>query len=91
MTAHDAFGYFGNRYGIEVVGLQGISTAAEAGLQDVNRLVDLIVERRIPAIFVESSVRMNGSRIRISSSCQVFALETGPARANAHNTASNHR
>ncbi len=56
VTAHDAFGYFGARYGIRVVGLQGISTAAEAGLQDVNRLVNLIVARKIPAIFVESSV-----------------------------------
>lgn len=56
VTAHDAFGYFGARYGIRVVGLQGISTAAEAGLQDVNRLVNLIVDRKIPAIFVESSV-----------------------------------
>jgi manganese/zinc/iron transport system substrate-binding protein len=56
VTAHDAFGYFGRRYGIEVVGIQGISTLAEAGLQDVERVVDLVVERRIPAIFVESSV-----------------------------------
>lgn len=56
VTAHDAFGYFGDRYRIEVVGLQGISTAAEAGLQDVDRLVTLIVERKIPAVFVESSV-----------------------------------
>jgi len=56
VTAHDAFGYFGDRYDIEVVGLQGISTAAEAGLKDVDRLVDLIVDRKIPAVFVESSV-----------------------------------
>ncbi len=56
VTAHDAFGYFGARYGIKVVGLQGISTAAEAGLQDVGRLVNLIVDRKIPAIFIESSV-----------------------------------
>lgn len=56
ITAHDAFGYFGRRYGIEVVGLQGISTLSEAGLQDVERVVDLVVEREIPAIFVESSV-----------------------------------
>ncbi len=56
VTAHDAFGYFGDRYGIEVVGLQGISTLAEAGLQDMDRVVDLVVEREIPAIFVESSV-----------------------------------
>ncbi|HEX2252860.1 MAG TPA: zinc ABC transporter substrate-binding protein [Thermoanaerobaculia bacterium] len=56
VTAHDAFGYFGERYGMEVVGLQGISTLAEAGLQDVERVVDLVVERGVPAMFVESSV-----------------------------------
>ena len=56
ITAHDAFGYFGRRYGLEVIGIQGISTLAEAGLQDVERVVDLIVERRVPALFVESSV-----------------------------------
>ena len=56
VTAHDAFGYFGARYGIEVVGIQGISTLSEAGLQDVDRVVDLVVERRIKALFVESSV-----------------------------------
>ena len=55
-TAHDAFGYFGRAYGLEVIGLQGISTVAEYGINDVNRLVDLIVERGIKAIFVESSV-----------------------------------
>lgn len=56
VTAHDAFGYFGERYGIEVVGIQGISTLAEAGLQDVQRVVDLVVDRGIGALFVESSV-----------------------------------
>jgi manganese/zinc/iron transport system substrate-binding protein len=56
ITAHDAFGYFGRRYGIRVVGLQGISTLAEAGLKDVERVVDEIVAKKIPAIFVESSV-----------------------------------
>jgi manganese/zinc/iron transport system substrate-binding protein len=56
ITAHDAFGYFGRRYGMEVIGIQGISTLAEAGLQDVERVVDLVVERQVPAIFVESSV-----------------------------------
>lgn len=56
ITAHDAFGYFGRRYGVEVVGLQGISTATEAGLDDVERLVDRIVDERIPAMFVETSV-----------------------------------
>ncbi len=56
VTAHDAFGYFGRAYGIEVLGLQGISTASEYGLQDVDRLVDLLVSRKIRAVFVESSI-----------------------------------
>jgi manganese/zinc/iron transport system substrate-binding protein len=56
ITAHDAFGYFGQAYGIEVMGLQGISTVAEYGVNDVTRLVDFISERKIRAIFVESSV-----------------------------------
>ena len=56
VTAHDAFSYMGRRYGIEVIGIQGISTVAEAGLKDLDRVVDLVVERKIPAVFVESSV-----------------------------------
>ena len=56
VTAHDAFGYFGRAYGIEVRGLQGISTAAEAGSKDVTDLRDFLVERKIKAVFVESSV-----------------------------------
>jgi manganese/zinc/iron transport system substrate-binding protein len=56
ITAHDAFNYFGKAYGFEVRGLQGISTASEAGTADVQDLARFITERRIPAIFVESSV-----------------------------------
>lgn len=56
ITAHDAFGYYARAYGLEVKGLQGISTEAEAGTADVQALANLIVERQIPAIFVESSV-----------------------------------
>jgi manganese/zinc/iron transport system substrate-binding protein len=56
VTAHDAFGYFGDAYGIEVLGLQGISTVAEYGVNDVRHLVDIIVDRKVKAIFVESSV-----------------------------------
>ncbi|MDQ5824574.1 MAG: zinc ABC transporter substrate-binding protein [Chloroflexota bacterium] len=56
ITAHDAFGYFGQQYGMEVKGLQGTSTATEAGVGDVQGLTNLIVERQIKAIFVESSV-----------------------------------
>ncbi len=56
VTAHDAFNYFGRAYGFEVVGIQGISTESEAGLARIRELVDLLVERRIGAVFVESSV-----------------------------------
>jgi len=56
ITAHDAFGYFGSQYGLEVRGLQGTSTATEAGAQDVRTLAQFICERKIKAIFVESSV-----------------------------------
>ncbi|MFQ3592754.1 MAG: zinc ABC transporter substrate-binding protein [Gemmataceae bacterium] len=56
MTAHDAFRYFGRAYGIEVRGIQGISTESEAGLNEINALVDFLVQRRIRAVFVESSV-----------------------------------
>ncbi len=56
ITAHDAFNYFGRAYGIEVVGIQGLSTESEAGIEDVNRLVNMIVEKGITAVFVESSV-----------------------------------
>lgn len=56
VTAHDAFNYFGKRYGYEVVGIQGISTESEAGVRDVERLVDLLVSREIKAVFVESTV-----------------------------------
>ncbi len=56
ITAHDAFGYFGKAYGIEVLALQGISTVSEYGVRDVTALVDLITERNIKAIFTESSI-----------------------------------
>ncbi len=56
VTAHDAFHYFGRAYDVEVMGLQGISTASEYGLKDVQNLVDVLVSRKIKAVFVESSV-----------------------------------
>jgi manganese/zinc/iron transport system substrate-binding protein len=56
ITSHDAFEYFGRAYGLEVEGVQGISTESEAGLQRINELVDLIVDRQVRAVFVESSV-----------------------------------
>ena len=56
VTAHDAFGYFGAAYGLEVVGIQGISTESEAGLRRISDLVDMLVARDIGAVFVETSV-----------------------------------
>jgi manganese/zinc/iron transport system substrate-binding protein len=56
ITAHDAFNYFGSAYGFDVRGLQGISTAAEAGTADVKELAEFIAEKQIPAVFVETSV-----------------------------------
>ncbi len=56
VTAHDAFNYFGRTFGYEVVGIQGISTESEAGVQDIENLVDLLVTRNVKAVFVESTV-----------------------------------
>ena len=56
VTAHDAFNYFGKNYGFEVVGLQGLSTATEAGVQDVQNISKFIIDKKVKAIFVESSV-----------------------------------
>jgi manganese/zinc/iron transport system substrate-binding protein len=56
LTAHDAFGYFGQTYGYRVSGLQGMSTASEASVADVNRLVDQIIAEEIPAIFIETAI-----------------------------------
>lgn len=56
VTAHDAFSYFGRAYGFEVIGIQGISTESEAGLRRIQEIVDLLVARQIPAVFVETTV-----------------------------------
>ena len=78
ITAHDAFGYFGEAYGFEVRGLQGISTASEAGAGDVQALAEFIAERRIPAIFVESSVSPRTiSAVREAVRSRGFEVEVG--------------
>ncbi|HEV2147747.1 MAG TPA: zinc ABC transporter substrate-binding protein [Longimicrobiaceae bacterium] len=89
VTAHDAFNYFGRAYGFEVRGLQGINTASEAGTADVQALADFIAGRRIPAVFVESSiprrnveavqeaVRSRGWRVRIGG--ELFSDALGSA------------
>jgi manganese/zinc/iron transport system substrate-binding protein len=62
ITSHDAFHYFGKAFNVEVLALQGISTVSEPGLKDVSNLVNLIVERKIKAVFVESSVSAKSIR-----------------------------
>jgi len=56
VTAHDAFAYFGKTYHFKVVSLQGLSTATEAGVQDVQRISEFIITHDVKAIFIESSV-----------------------------------
>ena len=56
VTSHDAFHYMGRAYGLEVLGIQGLSTESEAGLRRINELVDILVSRKVTAVFVESSV-----------------------------------
>lgn len=65
VTAHDAFSYFGRAYGFEVIGIQGISTNSEAGLNRISELVDVLVERKIGAVFVETSVSDRNMRALI--------------------------
>jgi manganese/zinc/iron transport system substrate-binding protein len=89
ITAHDAFNYFGRAYDMEVRGIQGLSTESEAGLLDINRLVDLIVDREIGAVFVETSVaeknvhaliegaRSRGQSVRIGGT--LFSDAMGPS------------
>ncbi len=55
ITSHDAFSYFGRRYGIEVKGIQGVSTLSEVGLKDISNMVDFVIERKIKSIFIETS------------------------------------
>lgn len=80
ITAHDAFGYFGRAYGFEVRGLQGISTATEAGTADVQTLAAFIAERRLPAIFVETSVSPRAiEAVREAVRARGFAVRVGGA------------
>ena len=86
VTSHDAFRYFGRAYALDVVGIQGTSTESEAGLNDINRLVDLVVSRGVPAVFVETSVadrnvtalcegaRAKGHAVRLGGRLYSYAL-----------------
>lgn len=91
VTSHDAFNYFGRAYGLEVHGVQGISTESEAGLQRVNELVSLLVERRTPAVFIETSVPSKGVQALVDGAAarghvvaiggELFSDAMGPADA----------
>jgi manganese/zinc/iron transport system substrate-binding protein len=78
ITAHDAFNYFGRAYGFDVRGLQGISTEAQAGTADVQALAAFIVEKQIPAVFVESSVpQRNVEAVQAAVQAQGFEVKIG--------------
>ncbi len=78
VTAHDAFGYFGRAYGFEVRGLQGISTESEAGTADVSQLAQFLAERRLKAIFIESSVpRKNVEALQAAVRARGFDVAIG--------------
>ena len=80
ITAHDAFNYLGRAYGLEVRGLQGISTATEAGTADVQDLAAFIAERRIPALFVETSVSPRAiEAVRAAVRARGFDVQVGGA------------
>ena len=78
VTSHDAFGYFGRAYGFEVKGLQGLSTAAEAGTADVAGLADFVASKRVPALFLESSVSPRGiEAVRAAVRSRGFEVQIG--------------
>lgn len=78
ITSHDAFRYLGRAYDIEVRGLQGISTDTEAGTRDVQNLAEFVVDRRIPALFVESSVSPRGiEAVRKAVRAREFEVKLG--------------
>lgn len=93
VTAHDAFGYFGQTYGVEVVALQGISTESDIGAWDVSNLVQFIVAKKIPAIFVETAiphrtlqavvdaVRAQGLQVKLGA--ELYADALGDAKSGA--------
>jgi manganese/zinc/iron transport system substrate-binding protein len=78
VTAHDAFNYFGRAYGMEVRGLQGISTETEAGIGDVRRLADTLVERGVKAVFIETSVpRRNIEAVQAAARARGHSVRVG--------------
>ena len=97
ITSHDAFHYFGKAFDVEVLAIQGVSTVSEPGLKDVSNLVNLIVRRKIKAIFVESSVssksitavmegcKAKGHKVKIGGTLYSDALGDVKSGANTYN------
>ena len=93
VTAHDAFSYFGHRFQLDVLGIQGISTDSEAGVRKIEELVNIIVSRKVPAIFVESTVSDRNIRALIEGAAaqghtvkiggQLYSDAMGPANTPA--------
>ncbi len=78
VTSHDAFNYFGRAYGLDVRGVQGISTESEAGLADINNLVQFLVDQNVRAVFVETSVPQKNIRALIDgTSARGHAVRIG--------------
>lgn len=78
VTSHDAYNYFGRAYGFQVIGLQGISTVTQAGLADIARAVDYILEKKVKAIFVESSVSPKAiQRVRADAIARGWDVKIG--------------
>ena len=75
VTSHDAFGYFAAAYGFEVHGLQGVSTASESGTQDVQTLAKLIGEKKVPALFTETSVPSKGLEKVIATVRETYKID----------------
>lgn len=93
ITSHDAFRYFGRRYDLQVEGIQGVSTSSEAGLRRITDLVNLLVEKRVPAAFVESSVPEKSVRsiiegaekkgVKVSIGGELYSDAMGPTGSGA--------
>ena len=96
ITAHDAFGYFGNAYDIQVIGLQGMSTLSDFGMNDLMRIGDLIIDKKVRSIFVEKSiaprsmeallhnVQTRGGTVRIGGNLFADALDTPGTKAGTY-------
>jgi manganese/zinc/iron transport system substrate-binding protein len=95
ISSHDAFQYFGRRYGLRVEGVQGISTASEAGLQRIPQLIEIVSENSVPAVFKESSVAgkmidavIEGAAsrsIKLQVGQELYSDALGPAGSHADN------